>query len=99
MRAYLAADAGDRRVEAFATFNVFYQAGILLGPLAGMALLAFDFRVTAAAAAGVFAVLTVAQLLALPRQRAAPVEPSVLRCSTTGAASSPTAGSCCSRWR
>ncbi|CQD18385.1 major facilitator superfamily transporter [Mycolicibacterium conceptionense] len=72
VRAYLAADAGDRRVEAFATFNVFYQAGILLGPLAGMALLAFDFRVTAAAAAGVFAVLTVAQLLALPRHRAEP---------------------------
>ncbi|CDP89940.1 major facilitator superfamily transporter [Mycolicibacterium farcinogenes] len=37
-----------------------------------MALLAFDFRVTAAAAAGVFAVLTVAQLLALPRHRAEP---------------------------
>lgn len=73
VRAYLAADAGDRRVEAFATFNVFYQAGILLGPLAGMALLAFDFRVTAAVAAGVFAVLTVAQLLALPRHRAEPV--------------------------
>ncbi|ODR19377.1 MFS transporter, partial [Mycolicibacterium porcinum] len=73
VRAYLAADAGDRRVEAFATFNVFYQAGILLGPLAGMALLAFDFRVTAAAAAGVFAVLTVAQLFALPRHRAEPV--------------------------
>ena len=33
VRAYLAADAGERRVEAFALFNVFYQAGILLGPL------------------------------------------------------------------
>ncbi len=39
-----------------------------------MALLAFDFRVTAAVAAGVFAVLTVAQLMALPRHRAEPVE-------------------------
>ena len=31
VRAYLAADAGERRVEAFALFNVFYQAGILAG--------------------------------------------------------------------
>lgn len=32
VRAYLAADAGERRVEAFALFNVFHQAGIRLGP-------------------------------------------------------------------
>ncbi len=68
VRAYLAADAGDRRVEAFAIFNLFYQAGILLGPLVGLVLVAVDFQVTAAAAAAVFAVLTVAQLLALPRR-------------------------------
>lgn len=71
VRAYLAADAGERRVEAFAVFNVFYQAGILAGPLVGLALLALDFRVTAGAAAVVFAVLTVAQLFALPSRRAA----------------------------
>ena len=35
VRAYLAADSGQRRVEAFAMFNVFYQAGILAGPLVG----------------------------------------------------------------
>ncbi|MBF6371017.1 MFS transporter, partial [Nocardia puris] len=29
VRAYLAAGAGERRVEAFALFNVCYQAGIL----------------------------------------------------------------------
>ena len=51
VRAYLAADAGPRRVEAFAVFNVFYQAGILLGPLIGLALTSFDFRVTSLAAA------------------------------------------------
>ncbi|ASX03455.1 MULTISPECIES: MDR family MFS transporter [Mycobacterium] len=68
VRAYLAADAGDRRVEAFAVFNIFYQAGILLGPLLGVMLVAVDFRITAAAAAVIFAVLTVAQLLALPQQ-------------------------------
>ncbi|WP_081511559.1 MFS transporter [Nocardia donostiensis] len=66
VRAYLAADTGERRVEAFAVFNIFYQAGILAGPLVGLALMVLDFRVTAAAAAVVFAALTVAQLFALP---------------------------------
>lgn len=70
VRAYLAADAGERRVEAFALFNIFYQAGILAGPLVGLALMAADFRVTAGAAAVVFAILTVTQLLALPTRRA-----------------------------
>ncbi|MGK8523886.1 MFS transporter [Nocardia asteroides] len=75
VRAYLAADTGERRVEAFAVFNVFYQAGILAGPLVGLALMAFDFRVTAGAAAAVFAILTVAQWFALPTRRAeAPAE-------------------------
>jgi MFS family permease len=74
VRAYLAVDAGERRVEAFALFNIFYQAGILLGPLVGLALMAFDFRITAAAAAVVFGALTVAQLFALPQQAAAPRE-------------------------
>ena len=49
-----AADAGDRRIEAFAIFNIFYQGGILIGPLVGVALMAFDFQVTSAVAAGVF---------------------------------------------
>lgn len=68
-RAYLAHDAGPRRVEAFALFNIFYQAGILLGPLLGLALTGIDFRLTCAVAAGVFAVLSVAQLRALPQRR------------------------------
>ncbi|ALG15291.1 MFS transporter [Kibdelosporangium phytohabitans] len=66
VRAYLAADAGERRVEAFALFNVFYQGGILLGPLIGLALTTVDFRLTCLVAAGVFAVLTVLQIRALP---------------------------------
>ncbi|GJF12059.1 MFS transporter [Mycolicibacterium cyprinidarum] len=70
VRAYLAADAGPRRVEAFALFNIFYQAGILAGPLAGLALMLADFRTTAAVAAVVFAALTIAQLFALPQHRA-----------------------------
>lgn len=63
VRAYLAAGSGQRRVEAFAMFNVFYQAGILAGPLAGLALMLMDFR----------AVLTVAQLFALPQHAADPL--------------------------
>ncbi|MEU0504254.1 MFS transporter [Nocardia sp. NPDC005998] len=70
VRAYLAADTAERRVEAFAVFNIFYQAGILAGPLVGLALMAVDFRVTAGTAALVFAALTVAQLCALPTRRA-----------------------------
>ncbi len=67
VRAYLAADAGEeRRVEAFAAFNVFYQAGILVGPLAGLALLAWDFGVVCAVAALIFGALAVLQARALP---------------------------------
>ncbi|MEV4364869.1 MFS transporter [Nonomuraea sp. NPDC049625] len=70
VRAYLAHDSGERRVEAFALFNVFYQAGILIGPLLGLALVSVDFRLVCGAAAAVFALLTVLQLLALPPCRA-----------------------------
>ncbi|MGC9539581.1 MFS transporter [Streptomyces sp. UG1] len=70
VRAYLAADAGERRVEAFALFNVFYQAGILLGPLVGMVLTGVDFRGTCLVAAGIFALLSVVQIRALPARRA-----------------------------
>ncbi|MFD5555104.1 MFS transporter [Streptomyces sp. NPDC127068] len=66
VRAYLAADAGDRRVEAFALFQVFYQAGILLGPLVGLVLTGVDFSLTCLVAAGLFAVLSVVQIKALP---------------------------------
>ncbi|MFL4908157.1 MFS transporter [Streptomyces sp. MMS24-I2-30] len=62
VRAYLAVDAGPtRRVEAFATFNVFYQAGILVGPVAGLALLAWDFRAVCGVAAPIFTALAVRQ--------------------------------------
>ncbi|QDQ15665.1 MFS transporter [Streptomyces spectabilis] len=66
VRAYLAVDAGERRVEAFALFNVFYQAGILLGPLVGMVLTGVDFRITCLVAAAIFALLSVVQIRALP---------------------------------
>jgi hypothetical protein len=70
VRAYLAADAGERRVEAFALFNVFYQAGILLGPLVGMVLTGVDFRITCLVAAGIFALLSIVQIRSLPARRA-----------------------------
>ncbi len=72
VRAYLAQEAGERQVEAFAVFNVFYQLGILLGPLVGLALLAVDFRLICAIAASLFLVLTVLQVRALPTRKADP---------------------------
>ncbi|WP_143673400.1 MFS transporter, partial [Streptomyces griseiscabiei] len=66
VRAYLAQEAGERKAEAFALFNVFATTGALIGPLLGSALLLVDFRTSALAAAGIFAVLTVAQALVLP---------------------------------
>jgi len=70
VRAYLAVEAGERRVEAFALFNVFYQGGILLGPLVGMALTGINFRVTCLVSAGIFAVLSIVQIRSLPARRA-----------------------------
>ncbi|XCM33844.1 MFS transporter [Streptomyces parvus] len=71
VRAYLAAEAGEWRVDAFATFNVYYQAGMFLGPLVGFALLAADFRTVCTAAAAIFALLTALQWRALPDRRTA----------------------------
>ncbi|MFG2648258.1 MDR family MFS transporter [Streptomyces sp. NPDC048436] len=72
VRAYLAADAGERRVEAFALFNIFYQAGILLGPLVGMLLTGIDFRLTCLVSAAVFGLLSIVQIRALPTRRGQP---------------------------
>ncbi|WP_432176371.1 MDR family MFS transporter [Streptomyces sp. Tue6028] len=72
VRAYLAAEAGEaRRIEAFAAFNVFYQAGILVGPLAGLALLAWDFAAVCTVAALIFGALAIVQARALPARPAA----------------------------
>ncbi|MBT2229927.1 MFS transporter [Nonomuraea sp. NEAU-A123] len=71
VRSLLAVTADDR-VRAFGWFNMAGQAGLLLGPLAGLALSGLDFRVVALAAAGVFVLLTVLQGIGLP---ALPPEP------------------------
>ncbi|MET8405209.1 MFS transporter [Streptomyces sp900116325] len=76
VRAYLAQESGERRVDAFAAFNVFYQAGMFVGPLAGLALLAADFRMVCSVAAALFLALTVIQLRMLPDRKGIPaVEP------------------------
>lgn len=72
VRAYLAEDAAERRVEAFALFSVFYQAGILIGPLIGLALTGISFELTCLVAAGVFALLTALQITSLPQRVRAP---------------------------
>ncbi len=78
VRAYLAQEAGDRKAEAFALFNVFATTGALVGPLLGSALLLVDFRASALTAAGIFAVLTVAQALVLPARKVEPAKGGVL---------------------
>ncbi|MGW1719737.1 MFS transporter [Streptomyces sp. NPDC002156] len=78
VRAYLAQEAGDRKAEAFALFNVFATTGALVGPLLGSALLLVDFRASALTAAGIFAVLTVAQALVLPAREVEPAKSGVL---------------------
>lgn len=65
-RAYLAQAAGSRRVEAFAFLTITLETGALLGPLVGVLLLAYDFRLVCAAASAVFAVLAVLQFRFLP---------------------------------
>ncbi|KUM76293.1 MFS transporter [Streptomyces curacoi] len=72
VRAYLAQEAGERKAEAFALFNVFATTGALIGPLLGSALLLVDFRTSALTAAGIFALLTVAQALVLPARKVQP---------------------------
>ncbi|MFJ4820394.1 MFS transporter [Streptomyces sp. NPDC088801] len=78
VRAYIAQEADERKAEAFALFNVFATAGALIGPLLGSALLLVDFRASALTAAGIFAVLTVAQARVLPAREIEPSKGTVL---------------------
>lgn len=78
VRAYLAQEAGGRKAEAFALFNVFATTGALVGPLLGSALLLVDFRASALTAAAIFALLTLAQALVLPKTQVGPAQNGVL---------------------
>jgi MFS family permease len=78
VRTYIAQEADGRKAEAFALFNVFATTGALIGPLLGSALLLVDFRASALTAAGIFAVLTVAQAVVLPAREVEPSGSTVL---------------------
>lgn len=77
-RAYLAHESGDQRLRAFALINVAGETGTLLGPLLGGVLLGVAFPAVAITAAAVFALLTMAQLVALPARAPRPAAQSVL---------------------
>ncbi len=66
VEAYLAHESEEERTEAFALFQVFGEVGALLGPLVGVALLGFDFRLVCAVAGSLFLGITAAQILYLP---------------------------------
>jgi MFS family permease len=71
-RSYIAVEAGERKLDAFALQNVASTGGALAGPLLGSVLVAVDFRWTAGVAAVVFAGLTIWQLFVLPAREAEP---------------------------
>ncbi|WP_072803894.1 MFS transporter [Rhodococcoides yunnanense] len=68
VRTYLMRESETGRAEVFSVYNVFGNVGALVGPLLGAVLLGVDFQLVAAVAAVVFALLTLAQLIALPAQ-------------------------------
>ncbi|MFD9322982.1 MFS transporter [Streptomyces sp. NPDC060053] len=78
VRTYIAQESAERKAEAFALFNMFATTGALIGPLLGSALLLVDFRTSALTAAAIFAVLTVAQAMALPARKVEPSKGTVL---------------------
>ncbi|SNS67193.1 MFS transporter [Rhodococcoides kyotonense] len=67
MRTYLMRESETDRAEVFSVFNVFQNAGALVGPLLGALLISVDFQLIAAIAGAIFVVLTVAQLVSLPK--------------------------------
>lgn len=67
-QAYLAAECRDatQRQQAFALHNLASEAGMLLGPLAGMLLTGVSYGLTGMVSGGVFLLLTVLQWRVLP---------------------------------
>jgi predicted MFS family arabinose efflux permease len=66
VRAYLAAEAGQRRTEAFALLEITMHGGSLFGPVIGALLIGIDFRLVCFGAAVMFALVTLLQLRFLP---------------------------------
>ncbi|PWI41952.1 MFS transporter [Streptomyces sp. ICBB 8177] len=77
-RAYLAVEARERSAEAFGLLNIFETAGGLLGLVLGSLLFLVNFKACALAATSLFAVLTVAQMFALPAHKVSPSRAGVL---------------------
>jgi MFS family permease len=65
-RAYLAHEESERIVDAFAVFSVCRRFGVLIGPLLGIPLVHFGFRIVALTSVAILLALTVAQWRMLP---------------------------------
>ena len=81
-QAYVAAECQDlkQRQSVFALQNLFAEAGMLAGPLVGLALLTLDFRWIGVSAGSVFAILWLVQWFSLPvHQQEEPAQKSVAR--------------------
>jgi MFS family permease len=65
-RAYLAHEESERIVDAFAVFSVCRRFGILIGPLLGIPLVHFGFRLVALTSVVILLALAVAQWRMLP---------------------------------
>ena len=70
VRAYLASESGERRVEAFALFQICEGMGACLGPVLGVVLFQISFRLVCVMASVIFLVLTILQLCYLPPREA-----------------------------
>jgi MFS family permease len=70
VRAYLASESGERRVEAFALFQICEGMGACLGPVLGVVLFQISFQLVCVMASVLFLVLTILQLLYLPPREA-----------------------------
>jgi MFS family permease len=77
VRAYLASESGERRVEAFALLQICEGMGACLGPMFGVVLFQISFQLVCVMASVIFLVLTILQLCYLPHREG--VEASALR--------------------
>jgi MFS family permease len=66
VRAYLASESGERRVEAFALFQICEGMGACLGPVLGVVLFQISFQLVCVMASVIFLVLTILQIFYLP---------------------------------
>jgi MFS family permease len=70
VRAYLASESGERRVEAFALSQICEGMGACLGPVLGVVLFQISFQLVCVMASVLFLVLTILQLFYLPQREA-----------------------------